>query len=175
MTSVQWRPRASGRSVAVLIVALLAGCSGDEGDYLVISGGGFVFNYRNADAHYGIVVGAERPLPDGSVIQVSFENPAGGAPVVVTKPAKPDVPRYDFETPGLKGIVKDQPYKVTAVLKDSSGAELQRLEKSYRSDISQEVLPERPLAIGPGYQQNIDRSETPFPPSIYSAGPAPAP
>jgi hypothetical protein len=67
----------------------------------------------------------------------------------------------------VTGVEKDKPYKVVAVLKSEQGEVLQRIEKSYRSELDQSILPARPLAIGPGYQRNLDESTSPFPPSIF--------
>ena len=67
---------------------------------------------------------------------------------------------------------KDKPYLVIVVLKGVGGEELQRIEKTFVSELDQSVLPDRPLAIGPGYQKNIDASTAPFPPSIYRVPPA---
>ena len=104
--------------------------------------------------------------PAGAIIEVSFEDPAGGAPILVSRPARGGG-RIDFQTPPVSGVEKDKPYKVVAVLRSAEGEELQRIEKTYASEVDQSVLPERPLAIGPGYQKNIDRSTTPFPPSLF--------
>jgi hypothetical protein len=152
--------------LSLVSALLIAGCWEEE-EYLELAGGGFVFNYRNAEATWGVIVVPHRDPPQGATIEVTFENPAGGEPIVVTKPARPGPGRIDFNTPALTGIEKDRPYKAVVVLEDASGRELQRLEKSFASELDQAVLPERPLAIGPGYQKNIDESTSPFPPSIH--------
>jgi hypothetical protein len=152
--------------LALLALSLLTSCNQKE-NYLDLAGGGFVFNYRNAEATWGVIVVPHRDPPAGATIEVEFENPAGGAPIVVEKPARPGPGRIDFNTPALTGIEKGKPYEVVVLLKDASGKELQRLEKTFASELDQSVLPERPLAIGPGYQKNIDESTSPFPPSIH--------
>ena len=45
--------------------------------YLQIVGGGFVFNYRVADNFYGFTAIVSRPLESGSIIEATFEDPAG--------------------------------------------------------------------------------------------------
>jgi hypothetical protein len=157
------------RLAALLVLAAVSACTGER-DYLEAGGGGFIFNYRNAVATYGMIVFPRKDPPAGATIEASFENPAGGAPIVVSRPARGGG-RIDFQTPPLTGVEKDKPYLVVVVLKGAGGEELQRIEKIFVSELDQSVLPERPLAIGPGYQQNIDASTTPFPPSIYRVPP----
>jgi hypothetical protein len=143
-------------------LAGLAACSSEEsGPFIAIDGGGFVFNYRIAEATEGIVVGARRTLPEGGRIEVTFEDPAGGAPIVVSDPVKPKLPRYDFTTPPLTGIVKDKDYLVTARLFDAGGKEVEKVEKMLRSELDQSVLPAKPLTIGPGYTRNPDSDTKP--------------
>jgi len=157
--------RAILRTLFAAALSLLAACAGKD-EYLVPGGGGFIFNYRNAEATYGIILFPQKDPPQGATIEVSFEDPAGGAPILVSRPARGGG-RIDFQTPPVSGVEKDKPYQVVAVLKSAEGEELQRIEKTYVSEVDQSVLPERPLAIGPGYQKNIDRSTSPFPPSIF--------
>ena len=146
-------------------LALATACS-DDGEYLAVAGGGFVFNYRIAEAEYGIALKPMRELPADASIEATFENPAGGNPFVVRKNGPFNPTRIAFDTPPLKGVVKDRPYKAVVVLRDAAGGELQRIEKSFASELDQTALPERPLAIGPGYQKNVDESTTAFPPSL---------
>jgi len=154
---------------AAFVVLLLVACV-DESRYLDLAGGGFLFNYRNATATWEIVLLPRRDPPEGAVIEVTFENPAGGAPIVLERPARGGG-RIEFESPPLQGVVKDKPYRVVVLLKAAEGEELLRIEKDYVSQLDQSVLPERPLAIGPGYQRNIDGSTEAFPPSLYRSPP----
>jgi hypothetical protein len=147
------------RRLAVLALGLAASACVDHSRYLELGGGGFIFNYRDATAIYGVVIVARRDPPSGATIEASFEDPAGG------DAARKG--RMDFETPPLTGIKKGIPYHVVVVLHAADGAELARLEKDFQSDVDQSALPERPLAIGPGYQKNIDESTSAFPPTIY--------
>src|SRR5258708_3957295 len=69
---------------AVLALGALAGCSDDDkSPYLELRGGGFLFNYRIAEATGSLVLGPLRRLPEKSAIEVSFENPAGGPAIVL--------------------------------------------------------------------------------------------
>jgi hypothetical protein len=157
----------------LLLASVLAACTG-SGDYLSTAGGGFIFNYRIAEATYGIALKPMRDLPPDAVIEATFENPSGGAPFVIRKEGPFNPTRIAFTTPPVEGVAKGKPYKVSVVLKDAAGATLQMIEKTYVSDLDQSVIPSRPLAIGPGYQRNLDRSETAYPPSI-APGPQPPP
>jgi hypothetical protein len=142
---------------AAIAAAMLAGCSENEkSPYLELRGGGFMFNYRIAEATGSMVVGALRRLPENAVIEVNFENPAGGPAIVLRQDVKPEETKFDFTTPPLTGIVKDKPYAVTIRLVDKDGKELQRIEKPFKSSLDQAMLPDKPLSIGPGYEPNPD-------------------
>ncbi len=143
--------------VAAAFLALtLAACQEASGP-LFAKGGGFIFNYRVAEAFAGIVVGAApgRTLPAGSSIEVTFENPAGGDPIVLTQAvATPPQVSYSFHTPPLTGIRADRDYAVTVRLIAADGSEIEKIEKAFRSEIDQTVLPDAPLTVGPGYTPN---------------------
>jgi len=162
------------RSLALFTLLAAAGCN-ESGEYLALAGGGFVFNYRIAEATYGIALKPMRDLPDDGTIIATFDNPSGGDPFVLSKEGPFNPTRIVFQTPPLEGVVADHPYNVVVVLSDVAGAELQRIERAFESDLDQSVLPDNPLAIGPGYQPNIDDSETAYPPSVGGAAPAPSP
>ena len=156
----------------VVAALFLVGCTG-SGDYLAVAGGGFVFNYRIAEATYGIALKPMREIPANAVIEARFDNPAGGDPLVVRKEGPFNPTRITFATPPLTGVEKGKSYKAVVVLSDGEGTTLQTIEKAFVSDLDQSVLPERPLAIGPGYQKNLDASPTAYPESINRTRPQP--
>jgi len=133
--------------------ASLAACSGDS-PYVVVSGGGILFNYRIAEATAGIVAEVARALPEGGTVEASFENPAGGDPIVESKPVTEERRRFSFVTPPLTGIRADTDYKVVVRVLDADGTELQRVETKVHSDLDQSILPKAPLTLGPGYARN---------------------
>jgi hypothetical protein len=143
------------RSAFAGMIALvaLAGCS-DESPYVVVSGGGILFNYRIAEATAGIVAEVARTLPEGGAIEASFENPAGGEPFVERKPVTEDRRRFSFVTPPLTGITANTDYAVVVRVLDAEGRELQRVETKVHSDLDQSILPAAPLTVGPGYARN---------------------
>ena len=136
---------------------VLAGCGEDvTKPYLEFAGGGFVFNYRNAEAFYGFVAKPVRPLPEDAVIEAAFEVPGKTAPLVLTQRARSGQMQYTFQSPPLTGIVKDHPYKVVLRVLDGAGKELARYEHGFKSDIDQAAMPGKPLVVGPGYEPNPD-------------------
>ena len=144
-------------AVALVAALAVAGCKEQGGPYLATRGGGFLFNYRIAEASAGIVVGPAqgRTLPEGSTIEVTFENPAGGPPIVISKAVStPPRDSYTFQTPALTGIRADRDYAVTVRLIGANGAEIEKIDKAFRSEIDQTVLPEVAPVIGPGYTAN---------------------
>jgi len=140
----------------LVVVLALMGCKEDtNAPYLEFAGGGFIFNYRNAEAFYGFVARPLRSLPDGSVIEAQFDIPNSSTPYVVTENVKPGMLQFSFRTPDLKGVEKGHPYKaVMRLLASPSGPELARYERSFHTDVEQASLPQKPLVIGPGYQTN---------------------
>ena len=144
------------RSLVVVVGALLvAACSSEEsGPYLEIQGGGFMFNYRIAEATAGIVAYPLRTLPEGGTIEASFQNPAGGEPIRMSAPVEAGKKKYDFTTPPLQGVKANTGYTMTVRLLDASGKELETLKKPLVSDLDQSVLPSKPLTVGPGYAKN---------------------
>jgi hypothetical protein len=122
---------------------------------LEILGGGFVFNYRVADIHYGFTAVVRRPLESGSIIEVRFEDPAGGEELVVRERVSPMTDRYTFRSPPVRGVEAGRPYKVEIrVLDRLEMAELWSTTREFASQISDRNMPEQPLTIGPGYARN---------------------
>lgn len=150
-----------GASIALVCVLLAIGwlTREDPADkpYLKILGGGFVFNYRVADVTYGFTAIVVRPLPVGSIIETRFEDPAGGDDHVVRKRVGTDTVRYAFQSPPVRGVEAGKPYGVSIRVVD-------RLEKQtlwthslqIKSQLSDTIVPDEPLTVGPGYTPNPD-------------------
>jgi hypothetical protein len=148
--------RTSRRLVLLLAISsLLTGCGDDASTpYVEFVGGGFIFNYRTANHYYGFVVRPKKPLPEGSKLEARFEVPGGGPEQVIEQPSRPGQLQYVFQTGDLDGIVKDHPYKATLrIIDGTTGAEIARYEKTFRTEVDQSALPEDPLVVGPGYQK----------------------
>jgi hypothetical protein len=135
----------------------VAACSApQDGDkpYVEFIGGGFIFNYRLAEADYGFVAAVKRPLPTDTVLEAEFENPEGDEPIIVQQTAKWGRTSYLFRTPPLQGIKANRDYRVELRLVNSATAEvIARYTKTYRSDVDQDILPKTPPVVGPGYHQ----------------------
>ncbi|MBP1850732.1 hypothetical protein [Rhizobium halophytocola] len=146
------------RSLAVALAgigALLAGCQRESEDGpLSVAGRLFEFNYRNATAAYILTLNRDRDLPEGSVVETAYEDPAGGKPIVTATKIYPFWEKIALQSPPVHCIVKDRPYKVTVTLKNADGREVQTLRTEIISNIDQTVLPEKPLTVGPGYTPN---------------------
>lgn len=141
---------------SVLALLGLAGCreSGGEGEYFALSGRLFVFNYRVATVRYVVTLRPLRPVGEGEVAVASFENPAGGEPIVVRQKIWPMSEQVTIESPPLECVVKDLPYKVSIRIEDAKGVAMQALETTMASSQDQSVLPDKPLAVGPFYDPN---------------------
>ncbi len=141
---------------AIILGATLGVCdSGDSEDkpYLTFAGGGFVFNYRLATADYGFVARVMRTIPAGSIIEAEFEDPAGGDPIVLRQSTRTGRSSYVFRTPSLQGVRANRDYQVVLRLLDPEQEEFASYRRSFRSSVDQNVLPETPPVVGPGYQR----------------------
>lgn len=150
---------------ALFAAAVLAGCQRETGpDPLKLTGKMFVFNYRLAYAAYMITLNKTEPVPDGSVVVASFENPAGGEPLTLTRKLFPKLDKVTLESPEISCVKKERPYAVTIEVKGPDGATLQKLETTVTSGIDQDIMPAKPLVEGPAYDKN---------PEVFVGGRAP--
>jgi hypothetical protein len=133
----------------------LAGCQREnEAKPLRVTGHVFVFNYRVAQASYLVTLAKDAPLPEESHAEVSFENPAGGAPLVTRSKIFPFWNKVSLESPPVHCVVKDRPYAVSIRILDGSNQLIQQIETSVTSTLDQSVLPAKPLVLGPVYTPN---------------------
>lgn len=141
---------------AALIAAIALGACRDTGkdQLFAISGKLFEFNYRLAIATYVVTLKPLRPMVDGQVAVVSFQNPAGGDPLIVNQKIWPKLPHITLTSPPLTCVVKDKPYAVSIRIEDAGGTLLQSIETTMTSSEDQTMLPDRPLVIGPKYELN---------------------
>ncbi len=95
----------------MIAVLGLAGCDDPAAPYVEFNGGGFVANYRNGTTIYGFNVKPMRQLAEGTVLEAVLDDPAGGQPIVLRETVKQPKLRYGFQTPPVRGIVKNKPYK----------------------------------------------------------------
>lgn len=151
--------------IAAFVVSLGACDESDDGAYLEFVGGGFMFNYRLAEAFYGFVARPLREIPEGTIIEAQFEDPSGGAPLVVTQIAKDYRQEFSFHSPPVKGVVAGRDYKVELRLLSAGDRKLlASYSTSFRSSADQAVLPDAPTVVGPGYLRNPEATEKPQPP-----------
>jgi hypothetical protein len=146
---------------AIVLAALVpfAACSNESGPYLDVTGGSFIFNYRLATASAGIIVVAQRDLPEDAAVEITFENPAGGPPFVQAEKALPGVRHFSFTFEPLSGIVANVDYLATVRLLGADGNEIERIDTPYRSKIDQSILGDKPLTVGPGYAPNPEAAD----------------
>ncbi|MEQ1952898.1 hypothetical protein [Mesorhizobium sp. CN2-181] len=144
--------------IAILLAAgfALASCrdTGGEGEYYRLDGKIFVFNYRVATATYLVNIAPVKPPAEGETAVVTFEDPAGGAPIVVREKIWPRLAKTTINSPPLRCVVKDRPYTVSIRIEDAGGAVKQTIETTITSSEDQDVLPDRPLVVGPLYTPN---------------------
>lgn len=143
----------------MVVVAVFAGGCRDEsrpGRLFDLSGKLFVFNYRVATATYLVTLKPLGPVADGMVAVASFENPAGGEPIVVRQPIWPKLDKTVIESPPLRCVAKDRAYGVAIRIEGPDAAVAQEIRTTITSNLDQSVLPDRPLVVGPVYTPNPD-------------------
>ena len=111
--------------------------SGGEGEYFAIGGKIFVFNYRVATATYLVNLVPLQPVEEGQTAVASFEDPAGGEPIVVRQKIWPNMAKTTIESPPLRCVVKDRPYEVSIAIEGPDGAVMQTIETTMASSEDQ--------------------------------------
>lgn len=151
----RWFGRATLGAAVLSTVVALGACRDSGKDALYeISGRLFEFNYRLARATYVITLNPLRPVGEGKVAVVDFENPAGGGPLVVTQKIWPKLAHVTLTSPPLTCVVKNRPYAVAIHIKDKDGVTLQELKTTLVSSQDQSDLPDAPLVTGSRYVLN---------------------
>lgn len=147
--------RALTFGLVLLLGVAASGCrDSGSGDAFALDGKIFVFNYRVATATYLVNIKALRPSAEGQKAVVSFENPAGGPPIIITEKIWPQTAKTTIHSPPVYCIVKDRPYHVSIRVEDAKGAVIQQIETDVVSGQDQTDLPDRPLVVGPFYTPN---------------------
>jgi hypothetical protein len=145
-----------GALAAAVALLALGACreSGGEGEFFEIGGKLFVFNYRVATATYLVTLTPLQPMDEGEMAVASFENPAGGEPIVVRQKIWPKLDKVTIESPPLECVVKERPYAVSIRIEDATGRQKQLIQTTMTSSQDQSVLPDRPLVVGAVYERN---------------------
>ena len=138
------------KTILFLALPLLSACGDDGGpkDYLKIAGGGITFNYRYSQAGMIVIAQQRYPLPAGSTVEAQFELPGKGTFETVSSPSKEGKLTYRLESAPMTGFKKGGEYKVTILLRDNAGKELDRDETKFFSDQDQSTLPSKPIVRG---------------------------
>ncbi|MBB4065534.1 hypothetical protein [Gellertiella hungarica] len=143
--------------LAALAALPLAGCQrSNENGPTEIAGKLFIFNYRLSTAVYEIALRKTGTIPEGSTVTAEYENPAGGPPLVSTIKIFPFWERIPLESPPLRCVMKDKPYRVTITINGPDKAEIQKIETTVISSLDQSILAAKPLVTGPAYDKNPD-------------------
>jgi hypothetical protein len=139
----------------LLAALLLVGCT-DEArqSYMSLSGRLFIFNPRMGSATYVVTLAVNKTPPEGARVVATFENPAGGAALVVEQKIFPAQQRISLESENLTCIKKGRRYAFDVVLQDVAGKELQKVTSSIESTLDQSIMPDAPLVEGPAYDPN---------------------
>ena len=111
--------------IGLLLAGAALGACRDEagkGEYFAISGKLFEFNYRLAKATYIVTLNPLQPMDGSQVAVATFENPAGGEPLVIRQKIWPRLSHVTLESPPLTCVVKDKPYAVSINIEAADGS-----------------------------------------------------
>lgn len=124
--------------------------------YLRIVGGGFIFNYRVSDVYYGFTAIVQKPLPTGTIVEAAFEDPAGGTVHTVRQRiGGPEMAKFAMRSPSVRGVEAGKPYNVAIRVFDRDEKHLLwQDDMQFTSQVSDAVVPDAPLTVGPGYARN---------------------
>lgn len=155
---MKWRA-AAGLAIAGFT---LAACGGDDGpvDYMKIAGGGLTYNYRYNEARAVIVGRQITPLPAGASVVALFDVPGENRRERVQRPAIDGKLLYKLDSSPLSGLKVGTSLKVTLLVIDAAGQEVDREEKVFVSDVDQSKLPQKPL-VDTSQPQVVPRLEDP--------------
>jgi hypothetical protein len=143
------------QAVCLTVLLSLSACKDPaRSGYLELTGHIFIFNPRIASATYMVTLAVTKPVPDGSQVVATFEDPAGSEAIVVQQKLKPAQQTISLESPDLQCIKKDRRYAFTVSLRDQSDKELQLISSGITSTLDQDIMPDAPLVVGPAYDKN---------------------
>jgi hypothetical protein len=71
--------------------------------FLKIVGGSFIFNYRYSKMSYGFVARQLKPLPEGSMLEASFDLPETERKYVITQTARTGHLQYSVDSEARGG------------------------------------------------------------------------
>jgi hypothetical protein len=142
-------------AAALASAAILGACRDTGKDTLFeISGRLVVFNYREATLTYLVTLKPLKSIGEGQIAVTTMDNPAGGDPLVFSRKLFPSQAKVTIESPPLECVVKDKPYKVAIRIEGADGGLLQQIDTTMVSSQDQDMLPDRKLVVGPGYDPN---------------------
>jgi hypothetical protein len=143
-------------TMAVTLLLALGGCQRQAEGPFELQGHIFVFNYRLAYASYLVTFRKVGVVPDGMRYVATFENPAGGEPLVVERKIFAAQEKLAIESPHVNCIRKNRPYSIRVEFFDSGTRPVLKIETTVTSDLDDTILPEKPLVSGPAYEPNKD-------------------
>jgi hypothetical protein len=114
------------RAGLILALAMLGACGlvaprPQKSDYFQTAAGGFVYDREMQQVHYGIAVAPRKPLPPGSILEATFEDPVGERPYVVTIVITSDERDYTLNSPPIHGTRAGATYHIQIRLYSDAG------------------------------------------------------
>lgn len=141
--------------VHLMLLLALGSCQREQDDTpYTVSGRLFVFNYRVAEASYMVTLARNGPVKEGTRVRAAFDDPAGGAPIVIERPGWPLLDKVVLASPPIRCVKAGVAYGVSITVSHPQDGVLQELATEVVSTLDQSVLPAKPLVVGPAYTPN---------------------
>lgn len=92
-----------------------------ESDYFNTEEGGISINREAKTIGFYLKISSRKPIKTGSYIEVQFENPMGGDPLISPHVVEANENRFELESPPVSGIKRAKTYTVQVFLYQDRG------------------------------------------------------
>jgi hypothetical protein len=88
----------------------------ERSEYFETRAAGFLADTDTREIRYTLAIDALKDIPEGSVLEVQFENPMGTAPLVTTQSVDPSWASFHFQSPPVHGLKVGKVYRMEVLL-----------------------------------------------------------
>lgn len=109
------------RLLPTMVLGALGSCAmfppnAATSEYLRTTDVGWVISKADKSVHYSLELEAVKPIPAGTVLDASFENADGGAPLSSTQVAGANQTRFEFQSPPITKMSSGRTYMIDVTI-----------------------------------------------------------